>query len=99
MVSYLDGCQEQKILELGLMLLDNLMRTNLQFKVRTFLDWPVVNSCFQVQETLLSSEAKKSLTGLLIRWSVGERGRPSLVKVAARLQGILDLQGLQELEP
>ena len=99
MVSYLDGCQEQKILELGLMLLDNLMRTNLQFKVRPFLDWPGVNSYFQVQETLLSSEAKKSLTGLLIRWNVGERGRPSLVKVAARLQGILDLQGLQELEP
>ena len=48
---------------------------------------------------MLSSEAKKSLTGLLIRWSVGERARPSLVKVAARLQGILDLQGLQELEP
>jgi len=34
-VSYLDGCQDQKLLELGLMLLDNLMRTNLQFKVRT----------------------------------------------------------------
>ena len=101
MVSYLDGCQEQKILELGLMLLDNLMRTNLQFKVRPFLNCGQagVNSYFQVQETLLSSEAKKSLNGMLIRWSVGERGRPSLVKVAARLQGILDLQGLQELEP
>ena len=34
-VSYLDGCQDQRLLELGLMLLDNLMRTNLQFKVRT----------------------------------------------------------------
>jgi len=52
----------------------------------------------QVQETLLSHEAKKSLTGLLTRWSVGERGRPSLVKVAKRLQGIVDL-GIQELEP
>ena len=52
----------------------------------------------QVQETLLSTEAKKSLTGLLTRWSVGERGRPSLVKVAQRLQGIVDLE-LQELEP
>ena len=99
-VSYLDGCQEQKILELGLMLLDNLMRTNLQFKVRKCLPGLAgVNSYLQVQETLLSSEAKKSLTGLLIRLSVGERARPSLVKVAARLQGILDLQGLQELEP
>ena len=53
----------------------------------------------QVQETLLSAEAKKILTGLLIRWSLGERGRASLVKVVQRLQGIVDLQGLQELEP
>ena len=59
---------------------------------------PGVKYYFQSQETLLATEAKKSLTGLLIRWSVGERGRPSLVKVAQRLQGILD-QGLEELEP
>ena len=52
----------------------------------------------QAQETLISTETKRSLTGLLTRWTVGERGRPSLVKVAQRLQGIVDLE-LQELEP
>ena len=35
-VSYLDGCQDQKLLELGLMVLDNLLRTNLHFKVETW---------------------------------------------------------------
>merc|ERR1711879_897130 len=45
-VSYLDGSQDQKLVELGLMLLDNLMRTNLQFKA---------------QETLVSAETKRSL--------------------------------------
>ena len=34
----------------------------------------------QVQETaLVSTVARNSQTGLLTRWSVGERGRPSLV--------------------
>ena len=99
-VSYLDGSQDQKLVELGLMLLDNLMRTNLQFKVYRY-SWSspgAIKYHLQAQETLVSAETNKSLTGLLTRWSIGERGRPSLVKVAQRLQGIVDLE-LQELEP
>ena len=93
MIETLMKSRDQKLVQLLMMLMFNLLCTDFQYKVSFVLIFREIipKKLYDIQDVdLFTREDLDNLKKVAVRWSRGERGRKSLIDVATKLEACLE---------
>ena len=93
MIETLMKSRDQKLVQLLMMLMFNLLCTDFQYKVSFVLIFREISpkKLYNIQDVdLFTREDLDNLKKVAVRWSRGERGRKSLIDVATKLEACLE---------
>ena len=94
MIETLMKSRDQKLVQLLMMLMFNLLCIDLQYKVSyllTYREIMIPNKFYIIQDVdLFTREDLDNLKKVAVRWSRGERGRKPLIDVATKLEACLE---------